>query len=75
MKKIIKVHTLMQRINRQLDKQEQILRKVNPNNQSAVRDLGEFYIESFHGSIETHVHLEELAKKLNCIRPSEQIED
>jgi hypothetical protein len=73
MKKPISVHTLMQRINRQLKKEGQILRKVNPNHDVTIHDLGYYYIEDEKTVVAHHIELKDLALELKCLRPIEEL--
>lgn len=71
----ISERALVARINRQLNKEDQQLRKCRPD-QRGYGELGDFYIVGDRTGVEAqHVDIERLGKELGVLKPYEKLDD
>jgi hypothetical protein len=64
---------VIQRINRKLSASNEKLRVIRNDNERLLREVGQFYITGDEGVNRRNVDLETLARKLDILKPWEQL--
>ena len=73
---LVAAQTLAQRINRVLARRRLWLRKTPKNDTKALKDFGEYFVFDMQRNriAETHIDIEDYARKLGVLRPHESLE-